>query len=67
VILKLVPTAKADMFTGEIRPMSEKESRIQKQSLELTSVYKVATSNFILIFSFKSQPKNVNTHLQTDI
>jgi hypothetical protein len=49
--MKIVPLAGYDMYTGENRPMTAKESRNRnsdaafEQSLELVSVFKEASKN----------------------
>ncbi len=61
VILKIVPKAGYELYSGEIQPMRVNEGRsrylllLAEQSLELVSVFKEASRNFTCIFLFNNQ------------
>jgi len=49
------------MYTGENQAITAKESRLLEQSSTMISVFKEANRNFIIFFSFRRQPKNLQT------
>jgi hypothetical protein len=48
-------------YTGENQAITAKESRLLDQSLTMISVFKEDSRNFLIFFSFRRQPKNLQT------